>query len=329
MLIFLAVSLFLLFGVVAIITNWNEVTKVTSEANWHLSLVALLFSAISYFLIGYSFLIISRIFGIAMKARHLIEIGYVTNVLDSLLPAAGVPGLSLRVLIMQRRGLETREAVAPSLFRSYFNNLIFIWFLPVALVYMLLSHHLTGELITVFGVAVGLIILFLLATTAGVFITSSRRRILDAVRHIWWVLTRRNIERTLDDFESTFGNGVNLIRSNPRVLIPTISVIAGAWLTTTAALWFCFVALNTEVGFGLVFTGFFIGRTVGVISFLPGGMGTQDASMVGFYALFGVPLAQAVLVALLFRVVYYFIPFAISIGFYRSLLQRPKYDGPK
>ena len=133
----------------------------------------------------------------------------------------------------------------------------------------------------------------------------------------------------MNDFEITFGHGVNLIRRNPRALIFIIGVIAGAWLFATVALWFCFIALNTVLGFSLVLTGFFIGRSVGVISFLPGGVGAQDASMVGFYALFGVPLAQAVLVAILFRLVYYFIPFAISLGFYRSLLQQPKHDGPK
>lgn len=295
---------------------------VIREADWHLTPVALLFSAISYFLIGYSFLVISRVFGITLRARDLIEVGYVTNVLDSLLPAAGVPGLSLRVMIMQRRGLETREALFPSLFRSYFNNVIFVSFLPTSFMYMLLSHHLTGQQIISFALATGLIVLFLLGATAGVFAAPLRRRILNVVKRIWWVITRRSIENQLDDFESTFGHGVNLIRSSPRVITPVISVIAGAWLTTVVSLWFCFVALNTEVGFGLVLTGFFIGRTVGVLSFLPGGIGTQDASMVAFYALFGVPVAQAVLVAVLFRFVYYFIPFVISIGFYWSLLRR-------
>jgi len=323
-LLFSAVGLFILLGVLAVITNWKEVRQVIGEANWHLAPLAFVLSAISYFLIGYSFLVISRIFGITLRARDLIAIGYVTNVLDSLLPALGVPGLSVRVLILERRGLPAGEAWAPSLFRSYFNNVVFIAFLPVALVYVLLSHHLTGPQITGIVLAAGLIILFLLGATAGVFSHSVRRRLLHVASWTWRVFTRRNIESPLIDFEVTFGHGVNLIRSNPRVLIPLIGVIAGAWLAATGVVWSCFIALNTNLGFGLVLAGLFIGRTAGVISFLPGGLGAQDASMVGVYVLSGVPLAQAVLVAILFRLVYYFIPFAISIGFYRSLLRQPK-----
>jgi phosphatidylglycerol lysyltransferase len=71
----------------------------------------------------------------------------------------------------------------------------------------------------------------------------------------------------------------------------------------------------------VVLTGFIIGRTVGVISFLPGGLGTQDASTVGVYATYGVPLAQGALAYILFRIIYYFIPFVISLGFYRRLLR--------
>lgn len=42
--------------------------------------------------------------------------------------------------------------------------------------------------------------------------------------------------------------------------------------------------------------------------------------MAGIYALLGVPIGEAVLVVVLFRVVYYFIPFGISLLFYWKLM---------
>jgi hypothetical protein len=41
------------------------------------------------------------------------------------------------------------------------------------------------------------------------------------------------------------------------------------------------------------------------------------------YALFGVPFTQAVLASVLFRVVYDFIPFVVSLGFYRRVMRGP------
>lgn len=325
LLLFLAVGLFLGLGIGTIVLKWNDVKEVAGQANWHLTPFALLFAGVSYFLIGYSFLGISRLFGVTLKAWDLIEIGYVTNVLDSLLPAVGLPGLSLRVLLLKHRGAGTNEAVAPSLFRSYFNNVIFIAMLPFSLIYTLVSHPLPASQANAFIVTAVLIILFAAVITAGVFSGWLRQTLLRLVSRTWRFFTRRDIEKSLQDFATTFSHGVDHIRQNPGQVSIIIGVILGSWLFTAVVIWFCFISLNTNLNFGLILTGFLIGRTFGVISFLPGGIGTQDASMVGFYTLFGVPLAEAILIAILFRVVYYFIPFAISLGFYRHLLRgQPK-----
>ena len=312
-------------GLTVIVLKWNDVKEAASQANWHLTPIALPIAGVSYFLIGYSFLGISRLFGVALKAWDLIEIGYVTNVLDNLLPAVGLPGLSLRVLLLVRRGAHPGEAASSSLFRSYFNNVIFIAILPFSLIYTLITHPLPASQANAFIITAVLIILFAAVITAGVFSSWLRQTLLRLVTRTWRFFTRRDIEKSLRDFESTFGQGVKRIRQNPGQVSIVIGVILGSWLLAAVVIWFCFISLNTHLSFGLILTGFLIGRTFGVISFLPGGIGTQDASMVGFYTLFGVPLAQAILVAILFRVVYYFIPFAISLGFYRHLLKgQPK-----
>ena len=86
------------------------------------------------------------------------------------------------------------------------------------------------------------------------------------------------------------------------------------------ALQFSFAALGSRIEFGALVTGFAIGVTAGVLSLVPGGLGIQEGSMAGVFALLGVPLHRAVLAAILFRVVFYFVPFIISLFFYRRLL---------
>lgn len=299
----------------------QEVARVISKADWRLIPLALLPAGISYFLTGYSFLIINRIFRIRLDRRDLIEIGYVTNALDNLLPGGGVPGISLKVLLLRHRGLDTDRALSVSLFRSYLNNLVFVSFLPLALIYFLFSHSFSGGQVTGIVTAIIIIILFVFVGVTVVFAASVRRGIVDTISWISNTFTRRDIKPSLERFNMVFEYGVQAVKGNPKILILPIGVIAIAWLFTTVSLWLCFIALHQYPGFGTTLAGFIVGRTLGVLTFLPGGLGTQDVSMVGIYASYGVPLAQAVLADILFRVVYYFVPFALSLAFYRRILR--------
>jgi uncharacterized membrane protein YbhN (UPF0104 family) len=67
---------------------------------------------------------------------------------------------------------------------------------------------------------------------------------------------------------------------------------------------------------GSLITGFNFGITLTAISFIPGDMGVQEASIAGILAIFGVPFSQGVLGVILFRVLYYFVPFILNLGFY-------------
>jgi len=55
------------------------------------------------------------------------------------------------------------------------------------------------------------------------------------------------------------------------------------------------------VHIGILITGFNFGITLTVISFIPGDLGVQEASIAGILAIFGVPFTQGVLGAMLFR----------------------------
>jgi len=98
------------------------------------------------------------------------------------------------------------------------------------------------------------------------------------------------------------------------VLALLLALTVVDWVSTVTALWFCFYALGNPIGIGTLLTGFSFGVTAGFISFVPGGLGVQEGSMAGIYALLNVPIRTAVLAAILFRVVYYFIPFLASLG---------------
>ena len=87
-------------------------------------------------------------------------------------------------------------------------------------------------------------------------------------------------------------------------LLLAVTVI-GYVAAMIAGLFFCFKALVVPVHLGVLITRFNFGITLTVISFIPGDIGVQEASVAGILAIFGVPFSQGVLGAILFRVLYY------------------------
>ena len=158
--------------------------------------------------------------------------------------------------------------------------------------------------------------------TAVVFFVGPVRAIaLRLVGWMWHLATRQSIKAGLRDFETTLRRGMGRIRSRPLGLALPLSLITLDRVCRLGVVWLCFQALGGQVDPGVVVTGFAVGVAAGVMSMVPGGLGIQEGSMAGAYHLLGVPLEQAVLVTVLFRLGYYMVPFSVSLLFYRSVMR--------
>jgi uncharacterized protein (TIRG00374 family) len=134
--------------------------------------------------------------------------------------------------------------------------------------------------------------------------------------------TRRDFQSSLKDFDDTMTRGVAVLHTRPLLLFLMIALVVFDWASSVAALWFCFDALGDPISLGVLLTGFSLSITAGAVSMVPGGLGIQDGSMAGLYALLGVPLQKAVLASILFRLVYYLVPYLVSLVFYGRLLRQ-------
>lgn len=135
------------------------------------------------------------------------------------------------------------------------------------------------------------------------------------------IIARRNISTSIAKFDTTFTDGINLLRAKPSKMFVLLTLVTGDWVFCIAALWVCFMALGSKVSIGIVASWFFIGIAAGAASMIPGGLGVQEGSMAGVYALLGVPFERSLLTSVLFRVVYYFIPFLIGLVIYNRVLK--------
>jgi uncharacterized protein (TIRG00374 family) len=315
----IAVLLLVAIGAAIIIIDRRQVEQLLATSNWSFLAGAILFTIISYMAGAASFAVMTRVYRIELRDRHVLNIGLVSMVLMNLI---GQPaGLSLRILLLGRHHIATSRTVAASLLLSYFKNLFYFALIPLSLLYIVFSHPLPA-----FGVAtivlIVVVLIVLLGVATGVALYARLRGfVLRGIARIWHAVSRRNINLQLEQFNDAMTLGVSDLRRSPQNRLPLAGTIVTDVVTTIVALWLCFAALGIPVEPGVLLTGFNFGITLTIISFIPGDMGVQEASMAGVFALFGVPFSQGVIAAVLFRVVYYFVPFVLTLPFYWSLLR--------
>ena len=314
-----AVVLLALTGALLVLLDWQEVRGVLVRADWHWMPLALAITAISYLCLSYSFASVNRTFNIQLDWPSLLGVGFVSSAMIAAI--GGLAGHSLRLLLMTRRGLATGDVMAPSLFHSYLESLVFFALIPIGFGYLLLTHPLSPGVALWLGIGTGILGLAFAATAVVFFYAPARSLALWLVGSVWRLVVRRDIGPSLRDFEATLSRGLATLRGRPLVLGLPVALVLADRIARVAVVWVCFHALGSEIGLGVTATGFAVGVAAGVMSMVPGGLGVQEGSMAGTYHLLGVPLEEAILASLLFRAIYYMAPFAVSLAFYRGVLR--------
>ncbi|MFP6662993.1 MAG: flippase-like domain-containing protein, partial [Deltaproteobacteria bacterium] len=108
---------------------------------------------------------------------------------------------------------------------------------------------------------------------------------------------------------------------NRHAMLAPIALIVADWFMTLGVLWGCFYAVGLEVPLPLVTVGFAIGILTTLISITPAGLGIMESAMTTIFVSLGTPLEPTIIAVLLFRLTFYAIPFALSVGFFHGMFE--------
>lgn len=67
-----------------------------------------------------------------------------------------------------------------------------------------------------------------------------------------------------------------------------------------------------------------MGLFASILSLIPGGLGVMEGSMAAVYYSLMVPLEEAIVAVILYRLIYYVFPFLTSLLVYRSLVKEAR-----
>lgn len=316
----------LVLGALVIYFDGRRILQVVSQADWQVIPAALVFTTISYLCVGYTYAMLARMWGICMHPRDLTEIAFVTTSLNHIVRSGGVAGYSVRYLLMNQHGVKFNEVISSSLVHYYLTSLDMLMMMPVALAYLLFNTALSTPITILISGFTILFILIAVTSTLLVFSEGLRTRCIQLISHAGKLLLRRDLTYVFNDFNQHMSFGVKVLRKQAARSSLLMLLTFVDWTASVIVLSLCFDAFGPQLRPGAVIVSFMIGIMAGVVSAIPGGIGIQEGSMTGTAMLFGATFEQAVLAALLFRVVYYFVPYGVSLPFYWHLLRRPATD---
>lgn len=316
----------LAFAILFAFTDIGELTRVLAEANAPLLVLPVACVAASYVTMALSYHGIARAAGGHIRFADMLKITLVANSLNYVLATGGLSGFAARMYYFTRRDIPAESAVVISLAQTFLTNMTLLAFILLGFSYVFASSDLdtaalagaTTALAALIAVAVaGATVLLHRATRrccllyTAEFTHRTFRRLRPASG-----LTRVSMQRYL----ATLDRGIAFLVANKRSMAWPLFFISIDWVFTILILHTSFLTVRHSLPFAQTVVGFSVGIVISFISLIPGGLGIMEGSMAAVFAGMDVPFEAAVAAVLLFRVVYYILPLAVSVVFLREML---------
>lgn len=103
--------------------------------------------------------------------------------------------------------------------------------------------------------------------------------------------------------------------SNLKNLLIVLLLTTGSWIFECVRLYVVFMAFDVKISFLAIIIIFLLANIIGILSILPGGIGSIELSLTGLFMLFGVPSALGGTIAMVDRLASFWIITALGIIF--------------
>jgi uncharacterized protein (TIRG00374 family) len=321
--ILLPVAILLLIGFIVILLDRRQIMAVLRQAEWYYLPGALFFTALSYLFICSSYVILARRMGIRMPRLVLGETFFVTTVMNHVIGSGGIAGFSVRALIMKQYGVPVNDSLSSSFIHWYLASLDMLIMLPVGAAYLFSKVPLPRGIAIILITFTLLWSLVALLLTLIVFSDRLRSRAAGMAAAVVRKIAHREVSLRLQRFNRRMTEGTRVLRRYPLAAGLVIVLIFADWWCSVFALNLCLDAFGPPLTIGATIAIFVIGIVAGLAATIPGGIGVQEGAMAGLGVMLGATFEQAILAAILLRILYYFLPYLVSPLFYLRLLRPP------
>lgn len=278
--------------VVLVATHLGEAERFAAlveraEPSW--LAVALGLQVATYACSGGIWHVVAKAAGYRLRIRDLARLAVEKLTVDQLVPAAGMAGNLVVVRSMARLGLPAgvaMEAVLVDLLAFYGA---FALVTAVAMVVLAIHHDVTTVIVGLVG---GFLVVLAVVPLTIDWLLRHR-----AWKPPPWLARRRAVAGLLDVVARVRPAQVR----RPRLLAKAIGLQTGVFVLDAATLWVMLRAVGVAIDPLTAFVGLVVASLAGLLSLLPGGLGSFEAGCTAALTLLGVPLEAALTGTLMLR----------------------------
>lgn len=312
------VVLVLVYAYLVVTAGGRSLIETLTDLDPVLLVLPLLATFLSYMTMSLSYEGIARAAGCRVGQRAMLRITFVANTANYVIPAGGLSGFALRMLMLNKKGVSAGRAVLISFTQTLLTNLMLMVFIVYGLLHLVLSRQFDGVAMGLIASVILVLTVFLGACLAMVYKERFRRRCL-----VWmngWVdaiLERlgytERFGRRAHRFLLHIDEGLTFFAAEPRAMAMPLFWIFFDWVFTIGVLYAALYSVGATVSYGQVVIAFSVGIVFAVASFVPGGVGVLEVALNGMLASGGVPREKSVLAIMIFRISFYVIPVLLAL----------------
>ncbi len=255
-----------------------------------------------------------RLFGYEASLPFLWGTALTATAMHQLIPTGGASGYAFLTYAMYQRGVSAGEASLVAMVDTLSYAAAVATLVVASLVYLGLGGTLYVRSLALFF-GLGLVVV---AVAGGLFYLQRDERrfvplVLRLARRVAAWLHREWSDEPLRDFLDEYYRGKRIISRRRRAFYQMMGLQYLSIACDAGALYAAFLALGLTPSPWTVLMGFVVAMSGVSFIGVPGGGGGFEALMSAFFASRGVPAAQAIAAAVLYRVVAFWLPVLVSL----------------
>ena len=315
------IGMILLVGVIFLFSRMAEVRsigQVIREGHWYYLSLAFILEILWILNVAIIYWFIYRRLGISEKIDTLLLVSSGAYFANVVAPTAGASGMAVLLTTARRRGYSTGRTTIAGLLYLILDYTGFILILGVGLFVLFRRDTLTIPEI----IASGILVLFALIL-AGLLLIGYRSEealtkvltwIVCHINHILKPFLKRDAfeEIHFRTFAHDVASSLQVLRQSPwHMTLPIIlSIISKSLLISILLL--IFLAFNIPVTLGTLIAAFSIGYLFLIVSPTPAGIGTVEGALTLALSTMYIPMGSAVVIALAYRGITFWVPLAFG-----------------
>jgi uncharacterized protein (TIRG00374 family) len=326
--VFFSLVGFMILGLVAsLFTDGPKLLAVIHGLKIPSIVLAFLCMGCAYFALCLSFHSLFAITDYPIPVPRLFIITFISATFNYIISSGGMSTMAVRSYLLKQQKVPYAVSIPISFAQNMIFNVVLSFVCLGGLIYLKNHHQFDGgtQQAVIFSFMTGLIGVVSLMVLVF-FNTKFRRWFLRILILISTWISRRIFKKALNP-ERLRANrrkiegSVKYLHQGWGRLILVFFWVSMDWFFTALTLFFCFQAAGVDLTFGLLLVGFAVEFLTSTANVVPAGLGVTEGSVAGVFSVLGVDINQALIAALLFRVIFFFIPLLVSTGLYLDTMR--------